>query len=89
MADDQTKQRVEDALKKAYFGDPSDLVDVSNGLDDNIHVVVVSRKFDGKRLREKNDLIWSILTEQLDPEVWGKVTLSIGVSPEEIKATSI
>ena len=89
VADERTKQRVAEVLKTAYFKDQSDLVDVSDGLDDNIHVVVVSRKFDGQRLREKNDLIWSILTKELTPEEWGHVTLSVGVSPEEIKATSL
>ena len=89
MADERTKQRVAEALKAAFFKDQSDLVDVSDGHDDNIHVVVVSRKFDGQRLREKNDLIWSILTQELTPEEWGQVTLSIGVSPEQIKATSL
>jgi len=34
-----------------------------------------------------NDLIWSVLVERLAPEEWGEVTLSIGTSPEEIKAT--
>ena len=89
MADDATKQRVADALKSAYFGDSGDLVDVSDGYDDNIHVVVVSRKLGGRRLREKNDLLWSILTKELTPADWGKVTLSIGVSPEDIKAASL
>jgi stress-induced morphogen len=89
MADEGTKQRVAEALTKAYFKDPGDLVDVSDGLDDNIHVVVVSRKFDGHRLREKNDLIWSILIKELAPEEWGQVTLSVGVSPDELKASSV
>jgi len=88
VADQQSKDKIADALRRAYFSDAGDLVDVSDGLDDNIHVVVVSRKFDGRRFQEKNDLIWSILTTELIPDDWGKVTLSIGVSPEEIKATS-
>jgi len=87
MADAQLKQRVRDVLKEAYFKDPDDLVDVSDGPDDSIHVVIVSRKFDGRRMKEKNDLIWSVLVEQLRPEEWGKVSLSVGASPEEIKAT--
>jgi stress-induced morphogen len=87
MADSQLKQKIYDALKGAYFGDPNDLVDVSDGPEDSIHVVIVSRKFDGQRMKEKNDLIWSVLVERLTPEEWGKVTLSIGTSPEEIKAT--
>jgi len=87
MADAQLKQKIRDALKGAYFKDADDLVDVSDGPDDSIHVVIVSRKFDGRRMKEKNDLIWSVLVQQLRPEEWGKVSLSVGASPEEIKAT--
>lgn len=86
MADAELKQKVHDALKRSYFSNPDDLVDVSDGPDDSIHIVIVSRKFDGRRLKEKNDLIWSILTQKLSPDEWGKVSLSIGTSPEEIKS---
>jgi len=86
MADEALKAKIEEVLKKGYFADPKDLVDVSDGLDDNIHVVIVSRKFDGHRMKEKHDLIWSDLMNQLKPEEWGRITLSIGVSPEELKA---
>ncbi|MEI8371432.1 MAG: hypothetical protein WCJ35_01220 [Planctomycetota bacterium] len=87
MADAQLKQKVRESLRGAYFKDQDDLVDVSDGPDDSIHVVIVSRKFDGHRMKEKNDLIWSVLTKNLLPEEWGKVSLSVGASPEEIKAT--
>lgn len=87
MADSQLKQKIHDVLKNAYFKDPGDLVDVSDGPGDDVHIVIVSRKFDGRRIKEKNDLIWSILVQNLRPEEWGKVSLSIGTSPEEIKAT--
>ena len=87
MADDVLKQKVHDVLKGVYFSAPDDLVDVSDGPDDSIHVVIVSRKFDGRRMKEKNDLIWSILAKNLLPEEWGQITLSIGTSPEELKAT--
>ena len=87
MADAQLKQKIRDALRSAYFGDADDLVDVSDGHEDDVDVVIVSRKFDGKRMKEKNDLIWSILLQQLAPEEWGKISLSVGASPEEIKAT--
>ena len=70
-----------------HFKDPQDLVDVSDGPVDSIHVVVVSRKFDGHRMKEKNDLIWSVLVQKLAPEEWGQVSLSVGTSPEEIKAS--
>ena len=87
MADTQLKQKIHDELKKAYFKGVDDLVDVSDGPDDSVHVVIVSRKLDGKRMKEKNDLIWSIFVNNLQPEEWGKISLSIGASPEEIKAT--
>jgi stress-induced morphogen len=87
MADSQLKQKIHAVLKGSHFKDPDDLVDVSDGPDDSIHVVIVSRKFDGHRMKEKNDLIWSILVKNLQPDEWGKVSLSVGTSPEEIKAT--
>jgi acid stress-induced BolA-like protein IbaG/YrbA len=86
MADDQLKQKVRDVLKRGYFSDADDLVDVSDGYNGDVDVVIVSRKFDGKRMKEKNDLIWSELTRHLRPEEWGKISLSIGASPEELKA---
>ena len=87
MADEVLKHHIRDVLKDGYFNDIDDLVDISDGPDDSIHVVVVSRKFDGRRMKGKNDLIWAELTRHLTPEQWGLVSLSIGVSPEEIKAT--
>jgi stress-induced morphogen len=87
MADTQIKQKIRDVLKGEYFKDADDLVDVSDGPDDSIHLVIVSRKFDGRRMKEKDDLIWSVLVRKLLPAEWGKVSLSVGTSPEEIKAT--
>ncbi|MFZ4662865.1 MAG: hypothetical protein ACOYNY_38015 [Caldilineaceae bacterium] len=87
MADEQLKKKVYNALKKNYFGGPDDAVDVSDGPADSIHVVVVSRKFDGKRLKEKNQLIWNQFMEHLADDEWGKITLSVAASPEEIKAS--
>lgn len=86
MADEFLKEKIRDVLKRGFFKDPDDLVDVSDGADENVHLVVVSRKFQGRRMKEKEDLIWSELIQNLSPNEWGKVTLSVGVSPEEIKA---
>ena len=71
MADHDLKQKIHDVPKDAYFNDPDDMVDVSDGPDDSIHVVV-SRKFDGRRLKEKNDLIWSVLTQNIPQKGVGK-----------------
>jgi hypothetical protein len=88
MADAVLKQKIKDTLTRGYFSDPEDAVSVSDSdvPGDGIHVVVVSPKFKGKRLREKTDLIQSELYQTLSPEEWGKVTLSVGVSPEVVKS---
>jgi len=86
MADEKLKQKIHDVLKRGYFSDSTDFVDVSDGFDNLIHIVVVSRKFDGCRMKEKEDLIWSELVQNLSPEEWGKISLSIGASPDDIKA---
>lgn len=88
MADATLKERIRKILKSGYFRDPDDAVYVSDSedVDENIHVVVVSPKFHGKRLGEKTDLILSELIQSLDQQDWGRVSLSVGVSPEELKA---
>jgi|LakMenE01Jun11ns_1017448.scaffolds.fasta_scaffold9868970_2 acid stress-induced BolA-like protein IbaG/YrbA len=84
----KTKNRVYLALK-TYFSGPDDAVDVSDGPGDSIHVVIVSRKFDGQGLKERNDLIWARLMEKLTSEEWGKVSLSVTASPEDVKAVPV
>jgi len=87
MADSQVKQKIHDVLKQTYFDAPGDFVDVSDGFgEDSVELVIVSRKFDGKRMKEKNDLIWSCLTSNLAPEEWGQIRLTVGASPEEVKS---
>jgi stress-induced morphogen len=86
MADSKLKRKIRKVLKDNYFKASQDLVDVSDGEEDDIHLVVVSRKFDGRRMKEKSDMIWSVLVEKLSPEEWGKITLTVGTTPEEIKA---
>lgn len=86
MALANVKERIFDVLKQGYFNGASDLVDISDGPDGDVHVVVVSRKLDGKRMKETHDLIWDSLTQNLSPDEWGQVSLTIGVSPEQVKA---
>lgn len=87
MTKEQLKKKIYDVLKKGDFDGPDDAIDLSDGPEDSIHLVIVSRKFDGRRLKEKNDMIWSQLLQFLTADEWGKVSLSIGASPEEIKAS--
>ena len=88
MADGALKAKIRDVLAAGAFEGVGDLVDVSDGdgADDDIHVVIVSRKLDGRRLKERNDCIWDVLETNLEPEEWGKVSLTIGVSPQQLKA---
>lgn len=85
MASKTLKQKIYDSLKSGYFSEAADLVDVSDGFDDLVHVVIISRKFDGKLARERHDLIWSELTRQLSNQEWAHVSLSVGASPEDVK----
>jgi stress-induced morphogen len=86
MVNELLQKKVHDVLKTGYFNGPDDAVDVSVGPGDNLHLVIVSRKFDGKRLKDRHELIWSELLQHLGADEWGKISLSIGTSPEELKA---
>ena len=86
MVNEKLTNRIRNALKKGFFKGPDDLVDVSSGSNGNIHLVIDSRKLDGRRIKEIDDLIWSELTKKLKPEEWEQITLSVAVSPEDVKA---
>jgi hypothetical protein len=47
MADSKVKKQIYKVLREGYFGDPDDTVDVSDGPEDSIHLVIFSRKFTG------------------------------------------
>lgn len=87
MAKIELKAKVRQALRTGHFGDDDDLVDVSDGEDGTVHVVVVSRKFDGKLPKKRRDLIWDDLMENLSKQEWGQVSLAIARSPEDIKSS--
>jgi stress-induced morphogen len=87
MADEALKLKIRDVLKRGFFSDPDDLVDVSHGDGDCIHVVVVSRKFDGRRMRERSNLLWAQFWRGLTRDGWERISLSVARSPEEIKAS--
>ncbi len=83
---DRLKRKVYDALKGGRFSSPDDLVDLSDGTEGLVHLVVVSRKFDGLRAEEADNLIWAELDRGLSEEEQRRISLVIGVSPEEVKA---
>ena len=84
MACEILKQKIYDTLRGGYFRDAKDFVDVSDGSADHVHIVIVSRKFNGHTMGDRVDIIWNELTKHLSQEEWGHVFLSIGVPPEEV-----
>ena len=85
MACKMLKQKIHSSLKTGYFSDAKDFVDVSDGAVDLIHVVVVSRKFNGHTMMDRSDIIWDELLKHLSDEEWGHVSLLIGATPEEVR----
>ena len=85
MACKMLKQKIQNLLKTGYFNDTKDFVDVSDGAGDFIHVVVVSRKFNGHTIIDRSDIIWDELLKHLSDEEWGHVSLLVGAIPEEVQ----
>lgn len=80
---EKIKEVLRQSLRKEF---PDDTVDVSDGYQENIHVLVVSRRFDKMSEQEKQDLLWGIIdrTDLKDDEK-KLVSLVYPVSPAEIK----
>ena len=79
---DQLKGILEQAFRKVFDGDT---VDISHGYGNNIHIVVVSRKFHGKKDRIRQDWMWSIVdSTDLTDEEKHLISLLYPVSPDEI-----
>jgi len=53
-----TKDVIRHRLRQEF---PTDTVDVSDGYQNSIHVLVVSRKFDGLKEREKQEYLWGLI----------------------------
>ena len=85
MARKMLKQKIQNLLKTGYFNDTKDFVDVSDGAGDFIHVVVVSRKFNGHTMGGRGDIIWDELLKHLSDEEWGHISLLVGAIPEEVQ----
>lgn len=80
---EEVKRILQEAFRKSF---PEDTVDVSDGYQDNIHVVVVSRRFDKLKDRQRQDLMWKIVDgAQLDDQDKQLISLLYPVSPAEIK----
>jgi len=83
----RTRKEIKEILHRAFRREfPQDTVDISDGYRDNIHVMVVSRKFDKKSEKAKQDLMWKIIDRtDLTEEEKGRISLAYPLSPAEIK----
>lgn len=81
MAEQVFKEKVRKVFKQEFS---EDTVDVSDGYLDNVHVVIVSRKLDGLREREKHEFLWKIAQQGLGENAT-RISLLIGYSPAELK----
>jgi stress-induced morphogen len=80
---DQIKQILLDAFRKQF---PHDTVDISDGYMENIHVMIVSRKFDTMSEPQKHDMMWTIIDgTDLNDEEKQLVSLLYPLSPAESK----
>lgn len=82
-ADPELKKKIEGVLRTEF---PGETVDVSDGYGDNVHVIVVSRRFNGMREKEKQDLLWSTIDKSgfTDAEKV-KISLILPYSPSDLK----
>ena len=87
VADVRVRNDIKAAVQQAFRESfPTDTVDVSDGYQDNIHVLVVSRRFDNMSKSEKQDFMWQVIdgTDLTDAER-GLISLVMPLSPSEIK----
>ena len=78
----EIKAVLEGAFRRQF---PKDTVDLSDGYQDNIHVMVVSRRFDDMDEQGKQDLMWRILDDAgLTKEEQALISLTYPVSPSDI-----
>lgn len=82
-----SRNAVKSALEATFRGEfPTDTVDVSDGYKENIHIMVVSRRFDEMTERAKQELMWDIIDRTDIPKSDKlRISLVLPLSPAEIK----
>lgn len=73
------------AILKEEF--PEETVDVTlSGIRDNVHIVVVSRRFDEMSEKQKQDYLWSLIDKSglLHEEVV-RISMILPISPAELR----
>jgi len=81
---DDLPDRIRGILKTEF---PDETVDVSlSGIRDNVHVIVVSNKFDRMTEKKKQDYLWKLIDESsLSEEEKLRISMVLPVSPKELR----
>lgn len=79
----ELKTKIEQILQQAF---PGETVDVSDGYQENVHIVVVSRKFTGLSEKEKQEMLWGVIdnSDLADAEKLS-ISLLVPYSPRDLK----
>ena len=87
MEREAVKQKIHDVLEAGAFGGPDYFIDVFNDGDENIRILVISRKFDiyAYKTSERDELIWEHIAKVLSAEELQCISRIVAVNPEEIK----
>ena len=83
-ASSELKTKIENILHEK-FPQRGETVDVSDGFGDNIHVIVVSRRFDHLREKEKQELLWGAIDSNLTDAEKVKISMILPYSPDDLK----
>jgi hypothetical protein len=83
----RSREQVKEVLRRAFRAEfPEDTVDISDGYQGNIHVLVVSREFDLMSPKEKPAFMWRIIDKSgLTRKEKDLVSLLLPYSPAELK----
>lgn len=77
------KAKIEKALRAEF---PGDTVDISDGYKGNVHVLVVSRRFDNKNDLDRQAWLEDVIADSgISKAQRAKVSLVLAMSPGEIK----
>lgn len=80
-ADEALRDRVRRAYQDAF---PDAYVDVSDGYQGRLHVILVSREFDDMPERERQSILHGIARETMGDEAQ-RLSLLLAYSPDELK----
>ena len=76
-----TAARAKAALREAF---PDSVIETEKGWAGRVHAKIVSPKFNGKTEKTKQDMVWDVLKDKLDPADLAGISLVIAYSMDEL-----